>query len=86
MTPSSPASIAPELSSLPGSSVLRNEVQAAALLGVSPRALQKWRVTGGGPQFVRLSARCIRYRDQDLASWTQGRSCRSTSEYAESLP
>jgi hypothetical protein len=60
-----------------GGSLLRNEVQAAAFLAVSPRALRKWRVTGRGPQFVRLSSRCIRYSQADLVRWIEDRACRA---------
>ena len=63
-------------------SVLRNEVQAAQFLGVSPRALQKWRVTGQGPQFLRLSARCIRYSQSELIRWTESHACHATAQYA----
>ena len=41
---------------------LLNEIQSAALLGFSPRALQQWRQNGLGPHFVKISARAIRYR------------------------
>ncbi len=59
---------------------LLNERQAAKLLSVSPRALQKWRSNGRGPLFVRISARCIRYRPRDLATWATDRIRRSTSD------
>ena len=59
---------------------LVNERQAAKILSVSPRALQKWRSNGRGPLFVRISARCIRYRLPDLAKWTADRLRRSTSD------
>jgi predicted DNA-binding transcriptional regulator AlpA len=62
-------------------STLRNEVQAAAFLGVSPRALQKWRVTGQGPQYLRLSSRCIRYSQAELDRWIEARLCRATAQY-----
>ena len=41
---------------------LVNENVAAKYLGLSPRTLQNWRVRGGGPLFVRISNRSIRYR------------------------
>lgn len=63
-----------------------NEAQAAAILGVSQRALQKWRVNGSGPRFHRLSSRCIRYAIDDLLQWTQERLCSSTSAYAAKSP
>lgn len=60
---------------------LVNERQAAKLLSVSPRALQKWRSNGRGPVFVRISKRCIRYRPEDLARWAADRIRRSTSDF-----
>ena len=66
--------------------VLRTEVQAAAFLGVSPRALQKWRVSGRGPPFLRLSSRCIRYCHADLIGWAETHMFRSTAEYAAARP
>lgn len=38
------------------------EAEAADFLGYSVRALQNWRLRGGGPVFVRVSCRSIRYR------------------------
>jgi predicted DNA-binding transcriptional regulator AlpA len=45
---------------------LLNEVEAAHYLGLRPRTLQNWRWTGNGPRFIRISARAIRYRRNDL--------------------
>ena len=59
---------------------LLTEQQAALLLGVTTRALQKWRVRGTGPQFVRISSRCVRYRRRDLVDWAAERIKQSTSE------
>jgi predicted DNA-binding transcriptional regulator AlpA len=60
---------------------LLTEQEVAALLNVTPRTLQKWRVEGGGPAYVRISRRCIRYRITDIKDWTQNRVKSSTSEY-----
>ena len=57
------------------------EKVAAEFLSVTVRTLQKWRGTGEGPPFSRLSARAIRYCVQDLVDWVLSRVCRSTSEY-----
>lgn len=80
-TPRHPMSATETISVTPAP-VLRNEVQAAAFLCVSPRALQKWRVTGRGPRYLRLSARCIRYSQTELILWAEARLCRATAEYA----
>lgn len=60
--------------------VLRTETQASKYLGFSVRTLQKWRTTGNGPQFVRASARAIRYHQADLDRWIEERRRSSTSE------
>ena len=53
---------------------------AADFIGVTPRALQKWRMTGTGPRFVRISSKCVRYRRRDLVEWAQAHLKASTSE------
>jgi predicted DNA-binding transcriptional regulator AlpA len=59
---------------------LETEREAADFLGVTTRALQKWRATGTGPRFVRISGRCVRYRRRDLIGWAEARLKSSTSE------
>jgi len=63
---------------------LINEHEAADYLGYSVRALQNWRVRGGGPRFVKVSARSIRYRRRDLRAWVEARLQSHTSEPAAS--
>ena len=50
---------------------LINENEAANFLGYSVRALQNWRVRGGGPRFVKVSSRSVRYRRRELLEWTE---------------
>ena len=57
-----------------------NEHTAADFLGYTIRALQNWRVRGGGPKFVKVSGRSIRYRRRDLIEWAEGLLVSSTSE------
>jgi len=59
---------------------LLTESEAAHLLNVSRRCLQGWRSRGGGPPFVRISARCIRYSRADLDRWIDSLRCTSTSD------
>ena len=59
---------------------LLNEEQSAAFIGVTRRAMQAWRFSGNGPQYVRISARCIRYRKPDLTAWSIKRLQSSTSQ------
>lgn len=39
----------------------------------SPRMWQSLRERGGGPPFVRLSARCVRYKWGDVERWLEER-------------
>jgi hypothetical protein len=59
---------------------LLNEEEAANFLRYSMRALQNWRVRGGGPRFVKVSSRSIRYRRRDLIAWTETLLRSSTSQ------
>ena len=60
-------------------SLVRQE-KAAIILEVTPRCLENWRHRGGGPNFIRISARCIRYRRSDLNKWIAERVRTSTSD------
>ncbi len=44
-------------------------IEAAYVLALSPRSLEAWRVRGGGPRYLRLSARAVRYRRSALLDW-----------------
>jgi hypothetical protein len=59
---------------------LLNEQEAASFINYSRRALQNWRVRGGGPHFGCVSSRSIRYRRRDLIAWAESRLTYSTSE------
>ena len=52
--------------------VYLNTREAALRLGLSPRTLDRYRVTGEGPVFFRFG-RLVRYRGEDLAAWAAGR-------------
>lgn len=60
-----------------------SEEPAGAFIGVLPPTMQKYRQTGAGPPFIRLSARCIRYRRIDLRRWNEARLRKSTSDDQE---
>ena len=61
---------------------LINEFEAAHFLGYTVRALQNWRLRGGGPAFIKISSRSVRYRRRDLIEWSEANRCKSTSDYA----
>ena len=60
---------------------LLTEAQVSEILGRGVPTLQKDRVAGTGPQFVKLG-RLVRYRPSDVQTWLDGRARRSTSEAA----
>ena len=53
--------------------------EAAAILGLSPRTLERYRVTGEGPAFRKFGRR-VRYKRVDLDEWADRRRKRSTSD------
>jgi excisionase family DNA binding protein len=53
--------------------------EAARMLGNSQRTLEDWRVTGGGPRFVKLG-RKVRYRMSDLLDHLDRNTFGSTAE------
>ena len=55
---------------------------AAQRLGVSPSTLAKWRMTGDGPPFRKLSARCVRYALDDLEAYMRAKSQQTTADRA----
>ena len=56
-----------------------NTKQAAHYIGLAKSTLEKARLYGGGPPFVRVTSRAIRYRVQDLDAWMHARLVDSTS-------
>jgi hypothetical protein len=62
---------------------LLTEKEAATLLNVTSSCLQAWRYRGDGPPFIKISARCVRYKWTDLQEWIDGNRRSSTSQYKE---
>jgi len=58
---------------------LLTQAEAAKLLSLSERTLERLRVSGGGAKFVRLG-KSVRYRECDLIAWVEARVVGSTSE------
>jgi predicted DNA-binding transcriptional regulator AlpA len=58
---------------------LLNQKQAAYVLGLSVRTLERHRVAGTGPRWARLG-RLVRYRQSDLTAWVESNVRLSTSE------
>lgn len=59
-------------------------IQAAVVLTLSPRTLERMRVEGGGPPFYKAGPgkrSRVLYRYQDLLDWLSQRSFDNTSQY-----
>ena len=59
---------------------LLTQREAALALRLSERTLERLRVSGLGPVFVKCGGRSIPYRQTDLEDWISTRVVRSTSE------
>jgi predicted DNA-binding transcriptional regulator AlpA len=64
---------------LPVKKVLRTP-DAAEYTGLAVSTLEKMRLTGNGPEFIRLSARAVGYEIEVLDRWLESRRRRSTSD------
>ncbi len=54
--------------------------EAAEYVGLSASTLEKRRLTGGGPQFVKLGGRAVGYDIVALNEWLERQAQNSTSE------
>lgn len=64
-----------------------NSQEAADILRISIRTLERMRVDGTGPTYLKAGAGTrsrVLYRLSDLDAWLQGRSFSSTSQYIAS--
>jgi hypothetical protein len=60
-------------------SPLLSQRQAASILSISVRTLERMRVTGLGPRYVKVRS-SVRYQQEALERWIAAQSRRSTSE------
>jgi predicted DNA-binding transcriptional regulator AlpA len=60
---------------------LLSETELARWLGVSNLWLQHKRRQGGGPAFIRIGPKRIKYRRSDVIAWLKGRTYQSVSDY-----
>lgn len=59
---------------------LINEHEMAKFLNLSVRSLQNYRYRGGGPNFVRIANRCVKYRRADGRAWVESKLRSSTAD------
>ena len=58
---------------------LMTEKEAAELICYTRRALQNWRLRGGGPPYIKIS-RSVRYQRRDVLNWIEERKLLHTSQ------
>ena len=63
------------------SEVLLTVEDAAVRLKISKHTLNRWRVTGEGPPFIKYGPRLVRYDQLVIDEWARKRTSASTSEY-----
>jgi len=59
---------------------LLTQEKAAQYLDCSARALEKWRVWGTGPAYIKVSRKMVRYKREDLDRFLAERRVHSTSD------
>lgn len=62
------------------STALLFTAEAAYILGLSPRTLEAMRLKGGGPPYIAVTSKAVRYRRGDLEDWIDSRRRVSTSD------
>jgi hypothetical protein len=67
----------------PNNPVFLQTPEAAARLGLAPGTLDKMRLRGNGPSYLRLTPRRVVYAVDVLDTWARSREFNSTSEYPE---
>jgi hypothetical protein len=50
-----------------------DEATTARLLNVGQRTLQRWRISGHGPPFIRAGLRRVLYDATEIERWASGR-------------
>ena len=64
---------------LPDQLVLLTASDAAEVMHVSPKTLERWRLEGFGPRWIRAGRKPL-YRLSDLIDWLDANTVNSTSE------
>jgi hypothetical protein len=72
-------SVVPDSPGTQSSEPFVDENRGAKHLGVSPRTMQRWRMTGTGPPWFRIG-RLAKYRITDLTAWAEAQARTSTSD------
>lgn len=52
----------------------------AEALGLTERTLERWRITGEGPRYIKLSRSTVRYLPEDVAAFVADRIRTNTAQ------
>lgn len=63
-------------------SLIVSEQRAGEMLALSPRTLQRWRVEGRGPKFVKLGKK-VAYTEAALRAYVEANQRTSTSDQGQ---
>jgi predicted DNA-binding transcriptional regulator AlpA len=61
-------------------SVLLTPEEVAARLKKETSTLQSWRMRGGGPAYIKMGHRTVRYRLEDVEAWERKNQFNNTAE------
>ena len=64
---------------------LIDEKAGGDFLGLTPRTMQAMRQRGGGPPYIVVSARCLRYTRRRLKAWADERVRTSTADPGQAV-
>lgn len=59
---------------------LLTEAEVARYLNINVRTVQNWRLRGGGPTFIKINNRAVRYRPGDIKAYVDAQERASTSD------
>ncbi len=59
---------------------LFSPAEVAASLGVTERTLERWRIIGEGPRYIKLTRSTVRYTMQDIANFISTRFKANTAQ------
>jgi len=57
--------------------------EAAKIMGRAVTTLQSMRSNGGGPKFIKVGHRTVRYKREDIMAWLEQRTFNNTTEEAQ---
>ena len=65
--------------SIPAARRLLDTTQLCELLGIGHKAVEKWRLHGKGPRFIKVG-KLVRYDEADVFAWIEERKRGNTSQ------